>query len=99
MRCVYSGREVPCERPMKPGTRATAKCKQHYKETFRPEYSSLLCQENGDWSYPLFYCTPGTSSSTPSISSQRPLPNIFVVVVTSPEMLKEYLKVLQQKYY
>uniref|UniRef100_A0A1B6KNQ0 Peptidase S1 domain-containing protein n=1 Tax=Graphocephala atropunctata TaxID=36148 RepID=A0A1B6KNQ0_9HEMI len=62
--CEYNNREVPCTKRMKPNTTAVANCKQHYREIYPREYSNLVCQENGQWSYRLFYCSPDCGVST-----------------------------------
>ncbi|XP_054263990.1 modular serine protease-like [Macrosteles quadrilineatus] len=68
IRCSYQGKEVPCDRPMKPETTAEPRCKQYYQPARNPDYSTLLCLNNGAWTYPLFQCTPDCGVSTATAS-------------------------------
>jgi len=58
IKCQYNGKDVPCDQPMRPDTSATAECKQHYTQNYVPEYRTMYCLANGEWTFPLFQCTP-----------------------------------------
>lgn len=81
--CSYFTVDVSCTEPMRPGTTARTRCKQHYRAQYSPEYSHLTCRSDGEWDYPLFHCVPGTSFI------QVPLPpnvnvsqvNVYVFIV------------------
>ena len=59
IRCFNKDDDTDCSMPVRPGTRAKAECKQSYTPIKTHRYIDLLCRDDGQWNYDLFYCQPG----------------------------------------
>ena len=59
VKCFNGKDDVDCSKPMPPGTRAEGECKPFYTQIRPPQYTEIVCKENGQWSYELFDCAPG----------------------------------------
>lgn len=56
--CSRNGRPVDCDSPVRPNTVVRPRCKPFYKVE-QVSYRDLSCQEDGEWTNPLFSCVPG----------------------------------------
>ncbi|XP_026469741.1 modular serine protease-like [Ctenocephalides felis] len=57
LNCIYNNLSVPCDEPVKSGTKAFLSCKRGYRLPYNPEYNFVSCEEDGTWDYSIYRCT------------------------------------------
>lgn len=59
LKCEYKGKSVDCAGDMRPGTSVLPRCNPGYKASLVPDYNTIICQDDGEWSDALFKCVAG----------------------------------------
>lgn len=59
IQCQKGFRTVPCTTRMQSGTRANLACKAGFQLLKDPEFTQVICGNDGIWDKCLFSCEPG----------------------------------------
>lgn len=60
--CIYEGKHVNCMQNLVAGTVVKFECDPEYTPEREMNYREIVCQDNGEWSAPLYRCTVGKTT-------------------------------------
>lgn len=59
LECYRKSLKVDCDRPMKADITVRPRCKPYHQVEHPVFYRDISCQEDGEWTNPLFSCVSG----------------------------------------